>query len=200
MLAGHPRLDVLLNNAGIALFGSREGRRESQDGVELHFAVNYLSHFLLTLMLLPALKAAAPSRIVNVSSLGQAPVDFDDVNLTRDYAGGRAYSQSKLAQILFTYDLAGRLKGSGVTVTALHPATFMDTPMVTGAGFQARSSVNDGAEAVVRLVASDEVEGETGVFYNQLQRGHPDAQADDAQARARLWDLSMRMTGAPAAA
>ena len=196
VLAGHPRLDVLVNNAGVALFGGREGRRESRDGHELHFAVNYLAPFLLTLMLLPALKAAAPSRIVNVSSLGQAAIDFDDPMLTRGYSGERGYCQSKLAQILFTYDLAERLKGSGVTVTALHPATFMATPMVVGAGFAPRSSIDDGAAPTVRLIASPEVEGQTGVFYNQAAPGRPDAQADDPEARRRLWALSEALTGA----
>ncbi len=197
VLARHPKLDVLVNNAGVALFGARAGRQQSRDGHELHFAVNYLAPFLLTLLLLPALKAAAPSRIVNVASIGQAPIDFDDPMIEQGYSGERGYSQSKLAQIGFTYELAERLKGSGVAVTALHPATFMDTPMVVGAGFQARSSVHDGAEATVRLIASDDVEGETGVFYNQTARGQPHAQAEDPAARRRLWDLSMQLTRAP---
>ena len=114
-----PRLDVLVNNAGIGT-----GERElSQDGYELRFAVNYLAGFLLTRELLPALEASTPARIVNVASAGQMPIDFDDVMLERDYSGVRAYCQSKLAQIMFTIDLAERLDGKELTVTALHPAT-----------------------------------------------------------------------------
>src|SRR3954453_21366883 len=121
-------LHVLINNAGIGTGRPDERtRQESRDGFELRFAVNYLAGFLLTLRLLPLLRRSAPARIVNVASLGQAPLDFDDVMLERDYSGGRAYSQSKLAQITFTTELAERLDGSGVTVNSLHPATYMPT-------------------------------------------------------------------------
>jgi NAD(P)-dependent dehydrogenase (short-subunit alcohol dehydrogenase family) len=195
VLARHGRLDVLINNAGVALFGDKP-REESRDGHELHFQVNYLAHVLLTEMLLAALRAGAPSRIVNVSSLGQAPIDFDDVHLKRSYSGTQGYCQSKLAQIMFTIELAERLKGSGVTAMALHPGTFMNTNMVIGQGLQAQSRVEDGAEAVYRLAFSPEHEGESGGFYNQFQPGQPNAQAADPAARKRLWDLSARLTGA----
>ena len=121
-------LDVLINNAGIGIADG--ARQESQNGYELRFAVNYLSHFLLTHLLLDTLKASAPAhpaRIVNVSSAGQAPIDFDDVMLERSYSGVQAYCQSKLAQIMFTFDLAKQLRGSGVTVNALHPTTYINT-------------------------------------------------------------------------
>jgi NAD(P)-dependent dehydrogenase (short-subunit alcohol dehydrogenase family) len=118
------RLDILINNAGIGTAGPRQ---TSAEGFELRFAVNYLAGFLLTLLLLPLIKNSAPARIVNVSSAGQRPIDFGDVMLTRGYSGARAYCQSKLAQIMFTIDLAASLKGTGVTVTCLHPATYMDT-------------------------------------------------------------------------
>ena len=190
----HDRLDVLLNNAGIALFGG-EPRQLTPDGRELHFQVNYLSHFLLTQLLLPLLKAAAPARIVNVSSLGQQAIDFDDVMLAHGYSGQRGYCQSKLAQILFTIDLAKALAGSGVTVMALHPATFMDTNMVVGQGLTPRSRTEDGAEATFRLAFAPEHAGETGGFYNQLEPGRPDAQAADEDARGRLWALSEELTG-----
>src|SRR3954466_4594423 len=135
VLADHGRLDVFISNAGI---GSRtQGgaeRRQSADGYELRFAVNYLSGFLLAHLLLPLLKTSAPSRIVNVASLGQHPIDFEDVMLTKDYSGSRAYAQSKLAQIMFTIDLAHQLKDSGVTVNSLHPATYMNTTMVREGG------------------------------------------------------------------
>ena len=122
------RLDALVNNAGIAMRDSE--RRLSGDGHELTFAVNYLSHFLLTELLLPFLVRSAPARIVNVASVGQAPIDFDDPMLERGYEGFHAYAQSKLAQIMFTFELAERLNPLEVTVNALHPATLMDTKMV----------------------------------------------------------------------
>ena len=190
----HKRLDVLINNAGVLLAGDKP-RQESRDGLELHFAVNYLAPFLLTELLLPTLKASAPARIVNVASIGQAPIDFDDVMIEHGYSGFRGYSQSKLAQIMFTIDLAERLKGTGVTVMSLHPATFMDTNMVVGQGLEPRSRTQDGAEATFRLAFSSEHEGEAGGFYNQLEPGHPNAQAADPEARRRLWALSEQLTG-----
>lgn len=192
------RLDVLINNAGIGLFAG--GRELSEDGYELHFAVNYLAHFVLSLELLPLIRAAAPARIVNVSSIGQAPIDFDDVMLERAYSGMDAYRRSKLAQVMFTFDLAEQLKGSGVTVTALHPGTFMDTKMVTGAGMTPQSRVEDGAAATWRLAASDEVEGDTGVYFDQFSLGRANDQAYDAAARRRLWGLSLRLAGLQPAA
>ncbi len=201
--AKHPKLDVLLNNAGVGLFGEGQARRTSEDGYELHFAVNHLAPFLLTHLLLPALEAAAnpgsgrSARIVNVASIGQAPVDFRDVMLERSYDGRRAYSQSKLAQIMFTIDLAEKLKGSGVTVTALHPATLMSTPMVTSLGIPPRSTVMDGAEPTFRLIASPEVEGVSGVYFDQFEPAKPNAQADDASVRMRLWALSVQLCGLP---
>src|SRR5215216_236968 len=122
VLQKHDRLHVLLNNAGIGTGGPAGERQESADGYELRLAVNYLAGFLLTRLLLPRLKASAPARIVNVSSLGQHAIDFDDLMLTRGYSGSRAYCQSKLAQILFTFDLAEELKDLDVTANCLHPA------------------------------------------------------------------------------
>ncbi len=125
----------------------------SADGYELRFAVNYLAGFLLAHLLLPPIKAAAPSRIVNVASLGQHPIDFDDVMITKGYSGSRAYAQSKLSQIMFTIDLAEELKGSGVTVNSLHPATYMNTTMVRAGGITPISTVEQGGEAILHLVS-----------------------------------------------
>src|SRR6202040_3398234 len=130
------------------------GRQTSADGHELRFAVNYLSGFLLTHLLLPLLKASAPARIVNVASAGQQAIDFSDVMLTRHYSGAAAYRQSKLAQILFTVDLADELKGSGVIANTLHPSTYMNTTMVRQSGTSPISRVEDGAAAILQLAVS----------------------------------------------
>ncbi len=127
------RLDVLINNAGIGPGADPASRQESEDGHELRFAVNYLAGFLLTNALAPLLERAPSARIVNVSSAGQDTLDFDDVMLQREYGGLRAYRQSKLAQILFTVELAERLRATGrttVTVNAVHPSSLMPTKMV----------------------------------------------------------------------
>jgi NAD(P)-dependent dehydrogenase (short-subunit alcohol dehydrogenase family) len=192
-------IDVLVNNAGIGMAG---GREVSADGFELRFAVNYLAGFLLTRLLLPLIEAHAPSRIVNVASAGQQAIDFDDVMLTRGYDGWRAYRQSKLAQILFTFDLADELKGRNVTANALHPATFMDTTMVRRSGMQPASKVEEGGEAILRLIASPGLEDKTGLYFNGLREARADPQAYDAAARGRLRALSFELVGMadPAAA
>src|SRR5205085_5779497 len=142
-------LDGFVGNAGIGSQNGGPGRQTSADGFELRFAVNYLSGFLLAHLLLPLIKAAAPSRIVNVASLGQHPVDFDDVMITKGYSGSRAYAQSKLSQILFTIDLVEQLKGSGITVNSLHPATYMNTTMVRAGGIAPVSTVEQGGNAIL---------------------------------------------------
>lgn len=191
VLADHDRLDVLVNNAGI--FRSDDVRRLSADGYELRFAVNYLAPFLLTRMLLPRLQASAPARIVNVASVAQTPVDFDDVMMESGYSDSRAYAQSKLALILFTFDLAEELEGTGVTATALHPATLMATTMVRDAGVQPRATVDEGADALMNLIQGDVG---TGLYYAGLEATRAHAQAYDDGARERLRDLSYQWTGA----
>lgn len=189
----HPALHLLINNAGIG-GASNDPRRESTDGYELVFAVNYLSHFALTRELLSLLAAGAPARIVNVASIGQAAVDFDDVMMEDDYNQMGAYSQSKLAQIMFTISLAEMLDPDEIIVNALHPATFMDTPMVTEAGRQPMSSVEDGADAVMQLAAGSALEGRSGLYFNELEEARARVpQAYDAAARERLWDLSVEL-------
>jgi NAD(P)-dependent dehydrogenase (short-subunit alcohol dehydrogenase family) len=197
--ADHDRLDVLINNAGIGTASGGRQRRESADGYELRFAVNYLATFLLTRLLLPLIRASAPARIVNVASLGQHPIDFDDVMLTRGYGGSRAYAQSKLAQIMFTFDLAHELDGTGVTANCLHPATYMDTTMVRAGGITPVSTVDEGADAILNLAISDALEGKTGLFFDRRRASRANAQAYDEGARKRLSDLSYRLTGLAAA-
>lgn len=186
------RLDVLINNAAAV---SPPERRTSSDGHELAFAVNYLAAFLLTHELLPLLEASAPARIVNVSSMGQTPIDFDDLMMEKTYNAGDAYRRSKLAQIMFTIDLAARLDPTKVTVTSVHPARSMNTARVINGGFTPLSTVEEGAEAVMQLAVSPEVAGATGVYFNQLVEARANAQAYDAAARARLWRLSEELTG-----
>ncbi len=187
------RLDLLINNAGIGTAGA--GRQTSADGHELRFAVNYLAGFLLTYLLLPLLKASRPARIVNVASAGQQAIDFSDVMLTRNYSGVTAYCQSKLAQIMFTVDLAGELTGSGVIANALHPSTYMNTTMVRRAGVSPMSKVEDGAEAILQLAVSAKLEGRSGLYFNVLNEARANAQAYDAEARRRLRALSLELTG-----
>jgi len=188
-------LDVLINNAGIGSGGASGQRATSHDGFELRFAVNYLAGFLLTHLLLPKILASKPSRIVNVASLGQAPLDFEDVMINRGYSGSRAYSQSKLAQIMFTIDLAEALTREGVTVNSLHPATYMNTTMVRQSGTTPISSVEEGADAILNLVLSPAFEGRGGLFLDRLRETRASAQAYDAAARDKLRALSRRLTG-----
>src|SRR6202171_5321864 len=164
--AGHQRLDIFISNAGIGSQNEGPERQTSKGGEELRFAVNYLAGFLLGNLLLPLLKAGAPSRIVNVASLGQDPLGFNDVMITKNYSGSRAYAQSKLSQIMFTIDLAEQLKGSGVTVNSLHAATYMNTTLVRAGGITPMSTVEQGGEAILHLVSGDDVADKSGLFFN----------------------------------
>jgi NAD(P)-dependent dehydrogenase (short-subunit alcohol dehydrogenase family) len=191
----HRRLDVLVNNAGLGSASGGRQRRVSADGHEMLFAVNYLAGFLLARLLLPLLAAAAPARIVNVASAGQSAIDFDDPMLSRGYDGGTAYTRSKLAQIMFTFDLARELQGSGITVNCLHPATYMDTTMVREAGVAPISSVDEGAEAIIRLAVSADLEAVSGRYFDRTRPARAHAQAYDEAARLRLRALSYKLTG-----
>ena len=189
------RLDLFINNAGIGSGGPQGARQTSADGYELRFAVNYLAGFLLTHLLLPLVGKSTPARIVNVSSLGQEAIDFTDVMLTQSYGGLRAYRQSKLAQIMFTIDLANELEGTEVTVNALHPATFMNTTMVLQFGGKPMSSVEEGADAILKLAVAPDMQGRSGLYFNGQREARADAQAYDAKARRQLKTLSVELTG-----
>ena len=192
------QLHVLISNAGIGT-GRPDGttRQESKDGLELRFAVNHLAGFLLTLRLLPLLRRSAPARVVYVASLGQAPMDFDDPQLERGYSGTRAYGQSKLAQITTGFELADRLDPSEVTVTSLHPSTYMPTKMVLEEVGRSVDTLEAGVAATTRLAVDPELEGVTGRFYDRQRESAADPQASDPDARARLWALSLELTGEP---
>src|SRR5665647_1218455 len=170
VLADHKRLDIFISNAGIGSQNQGPQRQTSADGHELRFAVNYLSGFLLAYLLLPLLKASAPSRIVNVASLAQHPID-----------------------------LADELKGTGVTVNSLHPATYMDTTMVRAGGITPVSTVEQGGEAILHLAAGDDMAGKSGLFFNGMNEARANPQAYDAAARKRLRALSLELTGLTAA-
>lgn len=193
ILRDYDRLDVLVNNAGVWVHRT-EGRVTSKDGHELHFAVNYLAGYLLTHRLLPRLERGRSPRIVNVSSGAQQPLDFDNVMLEREYSDGRGYAQSKLAQILFTVDLAEDLKARGIAVYALHPASLMNTPMVLSRGAAPRSSVEEGTAAVLHAITTD---APSGTYFNGQAPATPHAQAADVEARRRLRALSRELTGVP---
>jgi NAD(P)-dependent dehydrogenase (short-subunit alcohol dehydrogenase family) len=192
ILNTYDRLDVLVNNAA-AVSGAE--RQTSADGYELAFAVNYLSHFLLTHRLLPLLEASAPARVVNVSSMGQTPIDFADVMMEHGYNPGDAYRRSKLAQIMFTIDLAADLDARHVTVNSLHPARSMNTARVIDGGFQPLSTVEEGAQATMQLAVSPALAGHSGLYYNGLHEAKANEQAYDTAARAKLRALSLHLTG-----
>jgi NAD(P)-dependent dehydrogenase (short-subunit alcohol dehydrogenase family) len=195
LAAGLERLDTLVNNAGVGS-GGRSARRDlSHDGIELRFAVNYLAPFVLTRALLDSLKRSAPARIVNVSSAGQQALDFDDLMLERGFSGARAYCQSKLAQILFTFDLAAELRGTGVTVNCLHPSSLMPTKMVLQAYGYTMSTIEQGVEATARLVTDPKLDAVTGRYFDVLRDAKADPQAYDAKARRALRAASERLAG-----
>lgn len=175
---------LIVNNAGII---SAE-RRESADGVELSFAVNHLAHVALTEQLVGA--GAGVRRIVNVASIGQAPFDWDDPLLERSYEAYRAYSQSKLAQICWTFDLAERWSARGITMDALHPATLMDTTMVRENLGGVRSTVEEGADATLRLIEDDTG---TGRFFDGTREARAIPAAYDPAERERIHRLTAQL-------
>jgi NAD(P)-dependent dehydrogenase (short-subunit alcohol dehydrogenase family) len=194
--AEQQRLDILINNAGVG-FGKQSSKREiSQDGYELRFAVNYLAPYLLTKGLLPKLEASAPARIVNVASVGQAPLNFEDIMSEHGYSGVTAYRQSKLAMIAWTFDLAAQLVDTGVTVNALHPASLMPTKMVLEAGWSIMSTVEEGLEATMRLAVDPALDGVTGKYFDGLKEAKANAQAYDAEARGQLATLAEELIAA----
>jgi NAD(P)-dependent dehydrogenase (short-subunit alcohol dehydrogenase family) len=191
-------LDVLVNNAGIGS-GEPDGRerRTSHDGLELRFAVNYLATFVLTENLLPLLAASATggraARVVHVSSLGQHPLDLDDLQLEHDYSGGRAYAQSKLAQIMHCFDLARRLSTDQVTATSLHPGTYMPTKIVLSEVGRSVDTLDSGVEATRRLAVDPALEGTTGEFFDRLRPARANAQAYDEGVRDALRARSLEL-------
>jgi NAD(P)-dependent dehydrogenase (short-subunit alcohol dehydrogenase family) len=198
----YPHLHVLINNAGVI----PQRREVTADGFEMQFAVNHLAYFLLTNLLLPQLEAGVPSRIINVSSgaHAHATLDFDDLQAERGYQSKQVYSRSKLANILFTYELSRRLQGSGVTVNCLNPgvvatgmlADYMGIPRTeTGSGSTFGAKPEQGAETSIYLASSPDVESVTGKYFEQKQPVASSRPSYDEAAARRLWEISERLTG-----
>ena len=201
-LEKHGSLHVLVNNAG----GVHLMRSTTPDGFETTFQVDYLSHFLLTNLLLGALKKGAPSRIVNVSSASHygGHLNFADIQMKKGYGVMRAYSQAKLAQVLFTYELSRRLEGTGVTANCLHPGTVATNIWKGSMGpFSFLGNISKlfllsperGAETSVYLASSPQVEGVTGKYYDRMREKQSSAESYDQAVAKKLWDESERMTG-----
>jgi NAD(P)-dependent dehydrogenase (short-subunit alcohol dehydrogenase family) len=189
-----PRLDVLVNNAGVG-GGEPDGtdRRTSPDGHELRLAVNHLAPALLSLDLLPLLRSTGRARIVNVASIGQSPVDVDDLELTRGYDGARAYTRSKLALIAFGLELATRVDPALVTVNSLHPGTYMPTKMVLESIGYTVDSLATGVSATEALIVAEDLDGVTGRFYDRRRVARANAQAYDPDFRRWLWSTTLRI-------
>jgi len=202
----HPRLDVLINNAGVF----RSERITTADGVEATFAVNHLAYFLLTNLQLDRLKAGVPSRIVNAASAdhSNATIDFDDLQGEKGYRGAKAYSRSKLANVLFTYELARRLEARSVSATCLHPGAGIRTNFGSGGsgvlGFMVRAlgpfmkSPEKGAETSVYLASSPEVEGLSGRYFVKKAEARSSEVSHDERIARRLWEVSADLTNLPA--
>jgi len=197
----YSKLHVLINNAG--LFNQR--RRVTVDGYENTFATNYLASFLLTNLQLDLLKASAPSRIINVSSVGHynGHINFEDLNLENDYGGWKAYGQSKLALILFTHELAKKLQGTGVTVNAVHPGTvatniwsrpFGPVGFIMALPKLFMTTPEKGAETIVYLASSPDAKSVNGEYVEKLKVKKSSDESYDEEIAQRLWDVSAKLT------
>ena len=198
----HERLDVLVNNAGAFFLW----RQQSVDGIEMTFALNHMGYFLLTNLLLDKLKASAPARVINVSSGSHRGerINFNHLQGKRFYNGFRAYGESKLANIYFTYELARRLEGTGVTVNAMHPG-FVATNIGTNNGWIVRAirplmdlfalSAEEGADTINYLAVSKEVENITGKYFIKRKAVSSSPISYDESLARRLWQVSMKLTG-----
>lgn len=198
VISKYKKIDVLINNAGVGY----SDPRYSKDGYELRFAVNYLAPFLFTQLLLPSLRNAAKvpgrketARIVNVSSIGQLPINFEDIMFEKKFDGVQAYRQSKLALIMFTIDLANQLREERITVNSLHPGTYLNTNMVRKANITPMGEPEIGADAEIYLATSTDMEGVTGKYLNIKVEAKANAQAYNQEARKKLREIGLKYTG-----
>jgi NAD(P)-dependent dehydrogenase (short-subunit alcohol dehydrogenase family) len=192
ILSKYPSINILINNAGAGFAAPRYGK----DGTEMRFAVNYLAPLLLTRLLMPGLKKAPPSRIINVASAGQSAIHFDDIMMDKKFDAVTAYTQSKLALIMFSMDLAEELKANHITVNSLHPGTYLDTGMVREAGINPQGTAQSGADAIVYLATSPDLENITGKYFNVKKESKVHAQAYDLSARKKLSAIGSKLTSA----
>jgi len=204
ILNGESRLDILINNAGVMMCPYQK----TKDGFEMQFGTNHLGHFLLTMLLLDLLKKSAPSRIVNVSSighsLGSGKIHFDDINFEKDYSPYEAYFHSKLANVLFTRELSKRLESCHVTANSLHPGavktdlerhfTILQTLMVPVRWYTYKSA-EQGAQTSIYCAVSEEMEGVSGKYLADCAIKEPSKGAQDDEAASKLWDLSLKLVG-----
>jgi NAD(P)-dependent dehydrogenase (short-subunit alcohol dehydrogenase family) len=191
ILSKHPAIEILINNAGAGFAAPHYGK----DGTEMRFAVNYLAPFLLTRLLLPALKKGNKSRIVNVASAGQSAIHFDDIMLENKFDAITAYTQSKLALVMFSIDLAAEMLPDHITVNSLHPGTYLDTGMVREAGISPQGTTQSGADAIVYLAVSPDLKDVTGKYFNVKKESRAHAQAYDSAVRKKLSAICSKLTG-----
>jgi retinol dehydrogenase 12 len=202
--SNHNNLHILVNNAGAVFLH----RQESADGIEMTFALNHLAYFYMTYLLLDLIKASAPARIINVSSAAHysGRINFNDIQLERSFSGWKAYSQSKLANILFTKELSRMLEGTGVTANALHPGFVATNFGRSNGGFfdplfklfqVAAITPEKGAETTIFLASSPEVEGMTSLYFAKKRPVRPSPAAVDPQSARKLWEVSLQMLGLP---
>ncbi|WP_405900032.1 SDR family NAD(P)-dependent oxidoreductase [Streptomyces sp. NBC_00727] len=189
----HRRIDVLINNAGVGPGAEGAGREASKEGHELRFAVGYLAPYVLTGLLLPALRCSAGARVINVGSAAQIELDHDDPEMTAYYDGWVAYGRAKLALASFSRDLADELKPSGIAVNCVHPADLMDTALVRDTGLAPQSTVTQGGDAVLALLRLPFTESGTGGYFNGLERAEPHEDVQDAVKRRRLHGMTERL-------
>jgi NAD(P)-dependent dehydrogenase (short-subunit alcohol dehydrogenase family) len=189
--AKYAKLDVLVNNAGVYM----RDRQLTEDGFEVTFAVNHLAPFLLTNLLLDLLKRSAPSKIINVSSMAHqgAHLDLNDLQAEKRFDAYDVYSKSKLANLLFTYDLAQRLNNSGVTVNALHPSVIATKMLKAGFGSMGGRPVEDGAARIAYLVNTPGIENVSGKYFVNDKEQISSSQSRDAKLRQQFWSLSEKM-------
>lgn len=185
-------LDVLINNAGVY----EKSYRESEDGLEMTFAVNHMAPFVLTLLLLDIIKQSPQGRIINVSSMSHynSPgIDFDDLNLKKNYNGYKAYCQSKLCNIFFTYELAARLKETTITANCLHPGV-IDTKLLRSTLGMGGASLAEGAKTSVYLAAAPELESVTGKYFSDCNESESSNYSHNLETRKKLWEISLRLS------